>query len=574
MNVNALVRFPHLIGVGAIVALVCGLYLPFLGNPPVFDDQFLFSGHRFLYYATHPFGLELRVPPYFSFAVVQVLSGQMEAHRILSLAFHIACSLALYKLLYDLLRAVGWPDPLAPASGAQPQAATWACIGAAAFAVHPVAVYGAGYLVQRTIVLATLFSLLSLILFVRGLERRRQADAISAALMFSIAVLCKEHSVLLPAVAVLAVPLLSSDRRFGMRYAVLYLSACAPAAIFVALLAKGVIGKVYEPEFDSVAAQIGGSFGDQIVNFPWSMSAVTQAGLFFKYLSLWLWPDTRAMSVDLRVDFLETWSPGWIALKIFAFAAFGALGFLFLRRRGRVGLVGFGMLYTWVLFLVELSTPKIQEPFVLYRSYLWAPGIVLALAALLNSVPRRAALAAFSFVCIALLYQAHDRLVTFSSPLALWKDAIAKFPDKPVPWGSRILFNLARAYAYDGQLDKAGEVVERCLARYPDTYDCYFARGAIYLQTEEFDLARTYLDRAISLKPQSGIAHHRLGIVLENLGRIEDAKASYRRASELGYTGAEQEISRLESPGRGLLPPGKRGPAPRATREAPEMSSP
>jgi len=232
------------------------------------------------------------------------------------------------------------------------------------------------------------------------------------------------------------------------------------------------------------------------------------------------------------------------------------------------------MLYTWVLFLVELSTPKIQEPFVLYRSYLWAPGIVLALAALLNGVPRRAAWAAFAFVCAALLYQAHDRLVTFSSPLALWKDAVAKFPDKPVPWGSRILFNLARAYAYDGQLDKAGEVVERCLAQYPDTYDCYFARGAIYLQAEEFDLARTYLDRAISLKPESGIAHHRLGIVFENLGRLEDAKASYRRASELGYKGAEQEISRLESPGRGLLPPGKRTPAPRTTRGAPEMSSP
>jgi len=56
-----------------------------------------------------------------------------------------------------------------------------------------------------------------------------------------------------------------------------------------------VIGKVYEPEFGSIAARSGG-IRDQIVNFPWSMSAVTQAGLFFKYLSLWLWPDTRAMS--------------------------------------------------------------------------------------------------------------------------------------------------------------------------------------------------------------------------------------------------------------------------------------
>jgi protein O-mannosyl-transferase len=552
-------RIPrHLIGLGLIVALACGLYLPFSGNPPIFDDIALFSGEKFFYYATHPFGLEPRVPPYFTFAVAQVLSGRMEVHRILSLAFHIACSIALYKLVYDLLRTTPQPDWAGSTSLAQADATTCAFIAAAVFAIHPMAVYGAGYLIQRTIVLATLFSLLSLILFVRGLARHRYADAISAALMFSIAVLCKEHCVLLPAVAVLAVPLLTSERRFGVRYTGLYLLACAPAAIFVALLLKGLIGKVYEPEFGSVTAQIGGTFGDQIANFPWSMSAVTQAGLFFKYLSLWLWPDTRVMSVDLRVDFLETWSLGWIVLKVSAFAIFGAIGFLLLGRRGRMGLIGFGMLYTWILFLVEFSTIRIQEPIALYRSYLWAPGILIALVALLNGVPRRAALVGFAFVCAALLYQAHDRLVTFSSPLALWKDAIAKVPEKPVPWGSRILFNLARAYAYNGQLDKAGETVDRCMVQYPDTYDCYFARGAIYIQTGEFDLAKSYLARAVLLKPDSGIAYHRLGIVLENLDRIEDAKASYRRASELGYKGAEQEISRLESPGRGLLPPRKK----------------
>src|SRR5260221_7777487 len=145
MNVSIFARFPHLIGVGTIVALVWRLYLPFLGNPAIFDGGVLFSGKRFLYYPTHPFGLELRVPPLFSFAVVQVLSGHMETHRILSLAFHIACALALYKLLYDLLRAVRRSDPLAPISGTLPHAAPHACLCAAAFAGPPRAVCGGGY---------------------------------------------------------------------------------------------------------------------------------------------------------------------------------------------------------------------------------------------------------------------------------------------------------------------------------------------------------------------------------------------------------------------------------------------
>jgi len=553
----------HLIGVGLIVALACSLYLPFSGNPPIFDDIALFSGERFSYYATHPFGVAPRVPPFFTFAVAQVLFGSLEVHRALSLAFHVACSLALYKLVYELLRATPQAGRLESTSAAQSNDAMWAFIAAAVFSVHPVAVYAAGYLVQRTIVLATLFSLLSLILFVRGLARRRHADAISAALMFSIAVLCKEHSMLLPAVAVLAVPLLVSERRFAIRHAAIYLIACAPAAIFVALLSKGVIGVAYEPDVGRVAAQIESAFGHDIENFRWPLSAVTQAWLFFRYVALWLWPDTQAMSIDLRVDFLETWSPAWILLKGSAFAAWGVIGFLLLRRRGRVGLAGFGLLYAWILFLVEFSTARFQEPLVLYRSYLWAPGILLALVALLGGIPHRAALAAFAFACPVLLYQAHDRLVTFSSPLALWQDAVAKLPAKPIPWGSRTLYNLGRELVYDGRTDKAIEVVDRCMAQYPNTYHCYFARGAIHFQLEEFERALPYLDRAVSLNPKAAIAQQRLGQVLEYLGRIDEAKALYRRGSEMGFKGADAELSRLEASGGGLSRPKKSAPATR-----------
>ena len=551
MIASAIRRFPHVIGAGLIAGLACGLYWPFLGNPRVFDDWTFFSGFRFAYFATHPFGLDLRLPPYFSLAVTEVLVGSTEAHRLVSLAFHIACALALYKLIYDLLRTVSASDR--PVSGTQSRASTLAFLGAAAFVIHPVAVYGAGYLVQRTIVFATLFSLLSIVLFVRGLARGRHAEAISAALMYSIAVLSKEHSVLLPVAAVLAVSLVSVDVRFSVRHAAIYLSACAPAAIFVTLLQKSLIGEAYEPDFAVVATQIEGVFGHAIADFSWAMSAVVQAGLFFKYLALWLWPDTGGMSIDLRVDFLETWSAGWIVLKVSAFVAFGALGFLLLRRRGRLGVAGFGMLYAWVLFLVEFSTARFQEPFVLYRSYLWAPGIVIALVALLSAVPLRAALAGFAFAGAVLLYQAHDRLVSFSSSFLLWEDAVAKLPAKPIPWGSRTLYMLGREYVYGGRPGKAIEIADRCMTQYPETVHCYYARGVIHLLLEEYKLALPYLLRAVELRSDSGVAHHRLGLVLERLGRIQDAKAEYRQASDLGYKGADFEIRRLESSGVGSI---------------------
>jgi len=542
LNRAGIGRFPAWAGAALITALACALYLPFLQNPRVFDDWVFFSGDRFFYYATHPFGLGLRLPPYFTLALTEVTIGGMPAHRLVSLALHLACSLMVFKLSCDLLRTVSVQD-----ADGESRARTWSMVGASLFALHPVGVYAAGYLVERTIVVATLFSLASLLLFVRGLRRRSHGDAVSAALLYSIAVLSKEHSILLPAAALLAVPLVGAARGFGIRYAGVYLAACAPAAIFTLLVRKGVIGSAYEPDFGLLASQMEDIFGIKDPSL-W-MSIVTQAGLFFRYLAAWLLPDTGAMSIDVRIDVLGTWSLAFIVLKLTAFLAYGALGFVLLRRGGRTGLAGFGLLYPWVMFIVEFSAVRFQEPFVLYRSYLWAPGWALALAAASSKAPPRAAFAAVTLAGAVLLYQARDRLATFSDSLELWKDAVAKLPEKPVPWGSRTLYMAAREYVYSAQPGKAMELAERCLAQYPRTVHCHYARGVIYLLTDRPAKALPDLVRAVELDPERGITHHRLGLVLERLGRIDDAKAEYGIAVGRGFAAANFELKRLESAG-------------------------
>jgi len=539
------------VGAGLLIGLIAGLYGPFLANPKVFDDWVFFSGYRFSYYATHPFGLDFRLPPNFSLAITEVLVGGIQAHRIVSLLFHAGCALALYKLIQDLLRRSSPTVGAEKGNAPDPRSVAWAFVAAALFALHPVAVYGAGYLVQRTIVFATLFSLLSLILFARGLVRSRYPDAISAALLYSIAVLSKEHGILLPAAAVLLIPVIGANRRFAARYAVTYLLACAPVAIFATLGRKWLIGRAYEPDYGVVAGQLEGVFGHAIENFSWALSAVTQAGLFFKYLALWVWPDTRAMSIDVRVDFLATWSAAWILLKILGFLAFGVLGFWLLRRRGRAGMAGFGMLYVWILFLVEFSTARFQEPFVLYRSYLWAPGIAITMAAILCAVPVRGALAVVVLAVPLLWYQALDRLATFSSSFLLWEDAVAKLPAKPVPWGSRTLYMLGREYMYVGRPDKAMGVAQRCMAEYPETVHCYYARGIIHYLSKQYEPALLDISRAVELRPDSGIGHHRRGLVLEQLGRTGEALAEYQRASDLGFSGADLELRRLDTSNTG-----------------------
>ena len=528
-------RYQYAIQAGLIAMLAAALYVPYLRNPPVFDDRIFFGGQYFAQYATTPFGLDLRHPPYFTLAFTEVVWSRIEAHRLWSLAFHIACALALYRLLLHLLR----------------RESSWlALLGAAVFAVHPVGVYGAGYLVQRSILLATLFSLLSLWLFVRGLSSGRMPDALSAALMYWLAILSKEHAIFLPAVALLAIPIAAGDRRFAMRHAAVYLLACAPAAALILLRAKWLIGSAYEPAFEAVTAQIQGEVAVDVAGSPWLASAVTQMGLFFKYLALWLAPSTANMSIDLRVDFASASSAGWIALKLAAFAGYALCGFMLLRRGGRLAVIGFGMLYAWILFLVELTSVRFQEPFVLYRSYLWAPGIIIALTAALSYLPRKLALGLLLAALPVLLVQARDRLETFSSPVALWEDAAAKLPAHAIPGGYRTLFQLGREFLYSDQADKAIATANRCMAEYPTTPQCYLARGSIHLYLEQYEQALPFLTRAVQLDPASGIAHHNRGLALEKLGRRGEAVTEYREAARLNFAGGKYRLTRSAAPPR------------------------
>jgi protein O-mannosyl-transferase len=547
----AVTRFPHLAGAAFIAALAGVLYLPFLANPPVFDDLYFLSGSNFAYYATHPLGLELRVPPYFSMALVQLAWwGHIEAHRILTLAFHIACALALYKLVLDIQRYAAAHAPLPLPTEARLHAP--ALVAAAVFTVHPVAVYGAGYLIQRTTLFATLFSLVSIVLFLRGLARRNHTYAILAALMYSLAVLSKETAVMLPATAVISGLIVAVERRFLVRHAALYLACCAPAALLVTYLVKVKVGLAYEPDFEVVSAQVaqagaaGSAFGSA-----WLDSAVTQAGLFFRYLALWLLPHTDAMSFDWRTEFASQWSPAMVALGVIGYVGYGLLGAWLVARGGAARVAGFGLLFPWVLFFTEFATVRFQEPFVLYRSYLWAPGLMVVLALALARLPVRA-LAMFALVSLPLLcFQGADRLQTFTSGMALWEDAVDKLPGRPAPGGSRALYYLSREYLAAGRFQQAADTAERCLAAYPATYDCHYARAVIHLRQHQVREALPHLVRAVALRPERGIARHRLGSVLEHAGCIEEAKHQYRRAAQLHIHEARESLRQLE---KGLRP--------------------
>jgi len=522
-----------------IAVAACALYLPFLSNPIVFDDKGLFTGSRFAEYATSPFGLSPRWPASFSVAIMYVTFGSIEAQRVVGVVLHAAVGVALFLLIRELQR--------------NRTENTWvAAVVAALFVLHPLAVYGAAYLAQRSLVLATLFSLLSAVVFARGLQAGRYAGAIAAAALFSIAVLSKEHAILVPGAIALIAWVVAAPRPFALRYAATYLAACAPAAIFVFLLLKGIVGQPYEVGFKEVAAEVSLS-GEDMIASPWFSSVLTQLWLFPRYVLLWLLPDTARMSFDQRVDFASTWTFAAISVSVLVFAATGALGAWLVSRRGRAGIIGFGILWFWLCYLIEFSVARFQEPFVLYRSYLWAPGILVALAILAERLPVRVLLISSFLVAAGLAWQAHDRLRTFSSGLALWEDAVAKLPPGAIPGGSRALYQLGREYFYADRTADAERVVDRCMAEYPGMHRCVFARAAMALSEERYEAALPFLKLAIAERPRDGLTRHHLGLALQGLGCRNEARAQYELSAKLGFWGGIERLKSLDGKG-GILP--------------------
>jgi Flp pilus assembly protein TadD len=526
------------------VILVLGslLYYPYFGNAIVFDDFNFFRGSFPSIAATTPWAYPLRGLPYFTLGFVEVVWGTLWAHRVTSLVLHLSSAVLLCFAVRELTRLA-----LAQASSddqgdAQHRATVGGLVAGTLFVVHPSAVYGAGYLIQRSIVLATLFSLASMLFLNRALVRRRVGDTVSATLFFALSVFSKEHAILFPFAACAALLILWRMRRADIKLLALFLAQCVPVMVLVVLLKAELIGHAYEPVVADVLAQMDIDES----KLGWPLSAATQIGLFFKYVYLWMIPDVRMMSADMKVDFLATWSPAWIAVKLFAFVAWPTIAVGLSRKGGLRALFGAGMIYAWILFLVEISSIRFQEPFVLYRSYLWAPGFLLMATAAIGSLQPRIALLAYAALAVTLLLLATDRLATLATPLDLWNDAAVKLEERRPPGADRIFYNRGIELMRQGFSVPGLQDLDKAVALAPGNAGHYWGRGRAYLATGDVERALADLGRAVALRPDVAMFHYHHGIAQKRRGNGTEAAQAFRKALELGYPAAKIALDALD----------------------------
>lgn len=545
-------RVQKLLFIGFVAAVVLGIYLPGLQNQLVFDDL------RFKDTIFRDYGgaleLKQRLLSYGSFVWIQALFGEgWWKQRIVNMLLHGGVVVSLYLLMRDLLAHTSFSAELESKEHFKESRNAALMVGTALFAVNPMAVYAVGYLVQRSIVMATLFTVLACWFFVKGLVNGRIYWHALAVLSYLCAVLSKEHAVM---TAALAVPLYIFVKRPGWRTTamVVGISLFLLAAVGSILYSRygGIVGKVFDDQSIKYV-QLLEKLSPGVSAHIYPLSILNEAALFFAYGFLWLVPNTLWMSIDLRPAFPTSFTYVPHTLGAIGFiATFASASYIFFKKINHLGFVALCLLIPIFLFLTEFATVWIQDPFVLYRSYLWAIAIPGLFTVALIKLKPNAIFIVGSASILAFGGLALERNLTFRDEHSIWNDAAEKIninaPENAVG-RFRPFLNLGVHLSETGSLQLAINNYTTAEKLGAPSGIASFNMGGIFLKQKKPKEALEAYDRAEKegFHALTSLNYHKAESQLA-LGNTYDAIKSYSKAinSTDGNTVIPEELERFK----------------------------
>lgn len=508
------------------------VYLPSLHNTPVFDDRLLTSGDLFSQYGSL---LELRprMLSYGSFVWVQDIFGQgWWKQRLVNLLIHMCVVVALWAFYREITRFVGPSSGGSDTTNSTGTQSPVLGVGFAVgfFALNPVAVYAVAYLIQRSILLATLFVVLSLWFLLKALSGSRPIFYVMSVAAYVLAVISKEHAVMAPLAAVPVYILVArpSRRRLGVA-ALVGTVLVAISGVVLAFRYGDILGKPFDQYSRIYIAQLA-TLGPDVEKYAYPLSAINQSWFFFKYGMHWFLPYGGWMSINLRPPFPI--SLGSIPQVL------GAVGFLvvviggafLLRFRDGRALVGLSVLLSALLFVTELATVWVQDPFVLYRSYLWAIGIPGLVLFFCSDLPPRLLLLLGIVMAALLSWQSLDRVFSLATPESVWADAIAKLPNDPRAVGRWFPYiNRAEVFLDQNRLSDAYQDF-KASSQLGDRGLGNFNIGALLGMAGKHEESLKHLDAAHKQGYDSFDLDYQRGVALAGMGRAKDAYTAFSDA--------------------------------------------
>jgi tetratricopeptide (TPR) repeat protein len=481
-----------------------------------------------------------------TFALDRALGGlDPLPYHLTSLALHLVTVALAFALARRVLTRAGHASPRAVALAA-----------AGVFALHPLQTQAVTYVSQRAEVMASLFYLAGLLLLLRAEERGRTRAGVVAWLGATAALVLGLGSKLvvltLPAAYVLVGAAFPRPEERGGRLA----AAGRRLAVVAPWVAMGAVAAVRFAR--TLAGRVDA--GLDIPGLPPGRYLLTELSALLVHLRLVAWP--AGQSVDHAYALYEpsqavlTAVCGAILAALLAAAAALAFGRGLLEpprpRGGRADatrrVVGFGVLWFFLLLSPTSTLLPVRDPLVEHRSYLALLGPALAVAALGAEALRRwapgrarLALAATAALWLALAGATAARNRVWRTRLELWSDAAAK-----APRSSRAHANLGLALASGYRMEDAVAELKRALALSGDglVHPPQILRdlGTGLIQLSRYRDAAVALERARQLAPADGVTLAKLAIAHVGMGQNGRA-VELARAAVAATPGGDAEFA-------------------------------
>lgn len=439
-----------------------------------------------------------------------------------------------------------------------------AFFSAAIFAVHPVMTNAVTYVVQRMASLATLFYLLTVVLYARshlsGGKTARVTWYLLSLASCVAAMKSKEIAYTLPLMLVVYDGMFCRSTILDRFKKLLPFLLCA---LVVVMLRGGVdsgqtVSKSNEQPSTTEVINFAKKsplkyLNTQFVTNPNSTSIVSMSPLEYFYTQLRVVVTYQRMlllpvSLNFVHDypFYRSFSEPAVMLSIGIHLLILSSGFYLLRLSGSsVGdhafalrLVVFGICWFYLTLLMECGLIPMDDHILEHRMYLPAFGFIVAVISLLQTAVRRFATVTLPLNIILLVTIMIFSVLTilrneqWRDPLAFWQDALSKSPNK-----HRIHGYMGNVYRDRGDMPKALQEYRLMLANSFRYGQEHFGLGEELLINGFYrDAIEEYLI-ALKIRPDKTFIHGRLAEAYQMLGdeRLADEA---RRKAEAGITAA------------------------------------
>ncbi|OVE82447.1 hypothetical protein BVY03_00855 [bacterium K02(2017)] len=506
-----------------------------LNSPFLFDTIYYINPNILNYFRWDIFNESRWVSNLSLAETYYLIQDQAFWYRLINLILHQLNSILLYLFLFKIFKAT--------IPGKQnTELHLYAFAGAALFCLNPITTYATAYVIQRSILLATFFALLSLLSFIKSLKKMQSSWFVVTGILYYFSVHSKEHGIMLPVIYFILLYILNPPSLKTLKKLIWPFTFYILIAASIILKQKNIIGGVYEPLVhdvfnlnQSTNLPLAKAFEKMSPTELYLLSIMNQASLFFKYLLLMILPITSWMAISLSTHFDTNYYSICLILGSICFLLIPILGISSLKKSWRLKLFSLSLIIPWCFFFTEFSLVRFHESFVLYRSYIWMIGIYLIIPVLIYNLPKKSLIVIGTLIILSFFY--YNRVQTFKSPLLAWADAAQKVSfdqDKTYPVSAyRIFSNLASYQSLNQNYTDAIKNYQQALKIYPQRYKANHSISDIYFRLKKYPLAFEYIHKVIKSNPEYPDAHYSLARLYAYTDKREQAIQSYLKALQL-----------------------------------------